>query len=392
MILKLVFKIKHKDKKTFARVGVLKTRSGSVETPFFMPVATKGAVKFIDSGRLDELGAKVIISNAFILSLRPGVDVVCKMGGLGKFMNFNGINFTDSGGFQMYSDSLYLRSGSRGVWFRNPLNGEKIFMTPEENMCVQFGIGSDVAMCFDRMPLYEDSRDEIERAVELTSKWAWRCKEEHDRLQKGLMKISPTRPTLGKSDKEGRQLLFGITQGGIYKDLREKSIKDLLELDFDGYAIGGFGMGETFKEERDIVKEQKKFIPFNKPVYLMGIGNPVEILEAISLGCDIFDSRMPTQNARRGTLFTSEGKLRILRKEFEKDSRPIDSKCSCFVCKNYSRAYVRFLLREEEPVGKELASYHNLYYLMDLMRQSKEAISNGKFESFKNSVLKKYLN
>jgi queuine tRNA-ribosyltransferase len=373
----MVFDVKFKDKKTAARVGVLKTRSGSVETPFFMPVATKGAAKFIDSSRLDELGAKVIISNAFILSIRPGVDVVHRMRGLGKFMNFKGVNFTDSGGFQMYSDSLYLRSGSRGVWFKNPVNGEKIFMTPEENMNVQIGIGGDVAMCFDRMPLYSDSKEEIEKAVELTTRWAGRCKDEHDKLQKNLK-------------KEDRQLLFGITQGGIYNDLREKCIKELLKFDFDGYAIGGFGMGETFSEEMKIVEEQKKFIPEDKPVYLMGIGNPVEILEAISYGVDIFDSRMPTQNARRGTLFTSEGRLRILRKEFELDKSPIDSKCDCFVCKNYTRSYVRFLLREEEPVGKELASYHNLHYLMNLMVQARETIKKGEFEEFKKKIKKVY--
>jgi len=373
----MVFKIKYKDRGSAARVGVLKTRSGSVETPFFMPVATKAAAKFIDSSRLEELGAGVIISNAFILSLRPGVDVVRKMGGLGKFMNFKGVNFTDSGGFQMYSKSLYLRSGDRGVWFRNPVNGEKIFMTPEENMRVQVGIGGDVAMCFDRMPLYEDSEEEISRAVELTSKWAGRCKKEHSKLQKGV-KVGD------------RQLLFGITQGGIYRDLRKKSVRDLLELDFDGYAIGGFGMGETFREEMKIVKQQKSILPEEKPVYLMGIGNPIEILEAISYGVDIFDSRMPTQNARRGTLFTSRGKLKILRKEYEKDKGPIDSKCSCFVCKNYSRAYVRFLLREEESVGKELASFHNLYYLQNLMVECREAIKKEKFDGFKKGVGKVY--
>ncbi len=373
----MVFKIKHKDRKTCARVGVLKTKSVSVETPFFMPVATKSAVKYVDSLRLKEMRVGAVISNAFILFIRPGVEVVKKMGGIGKFMNFKGVNFSDSGGFQMYSKSLYLKSNDKGVWFKNPVSGEKIFMTPEENMKIQIDLGADVAMCLDSMPLYEDSKKEIREAVEKTSLWAGRCKKEHDKLQVGV-------------EKGERQLLFGITQGGIYKDLRRESVCDLLKLNFDGYAIGGFGMGESFKEEMKIVKEQKKVIPKDKPVYLMGIGNPVEILEAISFGCDCFDSRYPTQSARRGTLFTSKGKLRILNKKFEKDDRAIDSNCDCFVCKNYSRAYIRFLLKEGEGVGMELASYHNLYYLMRLMENAREAIKKGKFKEFKDGVRKVY--
>lgn len=367
------FTILHKDKRTNARIGILKTKSGNIGTPFFMPVATKAAVKYLDSKQLEQIGAKAVISNALILSIRPGIDVIKSSDGIKKFMNFNGINFTDSGGFQMYSDSIYLSSNAQGVCFKNPVSGEKIFMTPEKNMKIQLDLGSDVAMCLDRMPLYKDSKKEIKKAVELTSIWAERCKKEHHRLQ--LM-------------ENKKQLLFGITQGGIYKDLRERSVKELLKFNFDGYAIGGFGMGETFKEEMKIVKQQKTLLPENKPVYLMGIGDPVEILEAVSFGCDIFDSRMPTQNARRGTIFTSKGKLKILNKRYTKDLRPIDSKCSCFVCKNYSRAYVRFLLREEEPVGKELASYHNLYYLMELIDQAKKAIKKGKFKEFKRRVEK----
>ncbi len=367
------FKIKYSDGNS--RVGILSVNDKQVETPFFMPVATKGAVKYVDSLRLREMGVDVVISNAFILSLRPGVEVVKKSDGIGSFMNHKGLNFSDSGGFQMYSDSLYLKSNSKGVWFKNPYTGERIFMTPEENMRIQKGIGSDVAMCFDRMPLYEDSKDEISRAVELTSDWAKRCKREHFKLLK-------------KSPKE--QLLFGITQGGKYKELREKSAKDLVEIGFDGYAIGGFGMGESFDEEMKIVKQQKRIFPVEKPIYLMGIGNPVEILEAVSMGVDIFDSRLPTQNARHGTLFTSEGSLKIMSKKFERDCRAIDSKCDCFVCKNYSRAYVRFLLREGEGVGFELASYHNLYFLLDLMHRIREAIKKGKFKEFKREFLKRY--
>ncbi|VVB78902.1 tRNA-guanine(15) transglycosylase [uncultured archaeon] len=372
-----VFTITHKDRRTKARIGVLHTKKGSVETPFFMPVSTKGAAKFINSKKIEELGAVATISNAFILSLRPGTKLINKLGGLGKFMNFSGVNFTDSGGFQMYSKSIYLSSNEKGVNFRNPISGEKIFMTPEKDMEIQLEIGSDVAMCLDRMPLYEDSKKEIENSVELTTIWAKRCKKHHDMLQ--------SRIPHGR-----RQLLFGITQGGIHSDLRKQSIKQLLDLDFDGYSIGGFGMGETFKEEMKIVKAQKLLFPENKPIYLMGIGTPSEILEAISYGVDIFDSRLPTMNARHGELFTSIGKMKILNKKYENDKSPIDKNCNCFVCKNYSKAYVRFLLKEEESVGKELASYHNLYYLQNLIKEAKEHIKKGKFIEFKNKIKRVY--
>jgi len=371
------FKIIYKDKKTKARIGILHTKKGDIETPFFMPVATKATAKYINTKQLTELGAKAIISNALILSLKPGEKIIKKLGGIGKFMNFSGINFTDSGGFQMYTESLYLSSNDKGVYFKNPISGEKLFITPEKDMEMQLDINSDVAMCLDRMPLYEDSKKEIENAVRLTTIWAKRCKEHHDNIQKNI-------------PREKRQLLFGITQGGIYKDLRKKSIKELKELDFDGYGVGGLGLGEKRIDEYKMIELQKSLLPENKLIYLMGIGNPIEILEAISRGIDIFDSRMPTQNARRGTIFTSNGKLRILNKKYESDKSPIDKKCKCFVCKNYSKAYIKFLLSQDESVGKELASYHNLYYLQDLIQQAKEAIKNNKFKEFKNKIKKIY--
>jgi len=370
------FKIICKDKKTNARIGILKTKKHSIETPFFMPVSTKATPKFINSKRLEEIG-NATISNAFILSLRPKTKLIKKFGGIGNFMNFSGINFSDSGGFQMYSKELYISSDKNGVIFKNPISKEKIFMTPEKNMEIQLDIGSEVAMCLDRMPLYEDSKKEIENSVELTTTWAKRCKIHHDKLQK-------------KIPKNKRQLLFGITQGGIYEDLREKSTKELISLNFDGYSIGGFGMGETFSEEMKIVKKQKKIFPENKPLYLMGIGSPKEILEAISYGVDIFDSRLPTMNARHGELFTSIGKIKILNKKYTNDRSPIDKKCSCFVCKNYSKAYIKFLLKENEPVGKELASYHNLYYLKNLIEEAKKEIKKGSFNKFKNKINKLY--
>ena len=371
------FIILHKDKKTKARIGILHTKKGNIETPFFMPVATKATAKFINSKQLEELGAKAIISNALILSLKPGEKIIKSFGGIGKFMNFAGINFTDSGGFQMYSPSIYISSDNKGVLFKNPFNGDKIFITPEKDMEMQLYIGSEVAMCLDSMPLYEHSKEQIKEAARKTSLWAKKCKKHHDALQKNI-------------PKEKRQLLFGITQGGIYKDLRKKSTRELKKLDFDGYSVGGLGLGEKRKDEMNMVKLQKSILPDSKPVYLMGIGNPLEILEAIELGVDIFDSRMPTQNARRGTIFTSKGKLKILNKKYESDKSPIDKNCNCFVCRNYSKAYIKFLLCQDESVGKELASYHNLYYLNNLIEQAKQAIKNNKFKEFKERIKKAY--
>jgi len=368
-----MFKIIARDKKTGARTGILATRKGKIETPFFMPVATKASVRFISSEDLKEMKARAIISNALVLHLAPGEEAIKKLGGIGKWMNYPGINVTDSGGFQMYSRQIFLKSEDKGVYFRNPSSGEKLFISPEKDMEIQFKIGSEIAMCLDSMPLYSHSKEEIEESVRKTSLWASRCKKYHDKFQKNIKK--------GK-----RQLLFGITQGGIYSDLREKSAREISKLDFDGYSIGGFGMGETIEEEFNIVKQQKKILPENKPVYLMGIGTPLELIKAVSLGIDMFDSRFPTQNARRGTLFTSKGKLRILNSKYKTDKNPVDKKCKCFVCKNYSRAFLRHQLKEKTGTGYRLATFHNLYYLQNLMKEAGKAIKAGKFSQFKEKI------
>ena len=373
----MVFKIIYKDKHTKARIGILKTKKGNIETPFFMPVATRGSVKTLTSEELQDMKIKAVISNALILSLRNGSEILKKLKGIGKFMNYKGVNFTDSGGFQMYSESIYIKSNNEGIYFRNPLNGEKIFMTPEKNMELQLIIGGDVAMCLDSMPMYTHSKTQISEAVEKTTLWAGRCKSYHDKLQE-------------KISKNEKQLLFGIIQGGIYPDLRELSAKSLLKMDFDGYSIGGFGLGETINEEFEIVKIVKNILSENKPVYLMGIGNPVEILKGISLGVDIFDSRMPTQNARRGTLFTSQGKLKILNEKYKFDSEPIDKECKCFVCKNYSKAFVKYQLINDEFTGKKLATYHNIFFLTKLIETAKEKIKQGKFQEFLKEIEGKY--
>ena len=364
-----IFSIKHKDKETKARVGILNTKSGKIETPFFMPVATKTAVKHISTCDLHGMGVKAVISNAFVLFLRPGTELIKKMGGIAKFMGFNGIVFTDSGGFQMYSPRLYVGSKEEGVIFRNPYSNQKLFVTPEKDMEIQLDLGSDVAMCLDSMPLIENSKKDIAEAVRKTTKWAKKCRAHHSKLQENL--------EFGK-----KQLLFGIIQGGIHEDLRKISAKDLVSLDFDGYSIGGLALGESNEEEYKMIAVAKSKIPEDKPVYLMGAGDPLELLEAISRGVDIFDSRFPTQNARRGAIFNSEGRINLKSARFKEDNSPIDKNCSCFVCKNYSRAYIRHLLIQEEGAGLRLASYHNLHYLQRLMDDAKIAIKSGKFEKF----------
>lgn len=371
------FKIIAKDKKGKARTGILTTKSGKVETPFFMPVATKTAVKHINPEMLDEMPVKATISNSFVLSLRPGLEIVKKIGGIHELCSYDGVMFTDSGGFQMYSTALYKGSTQEGVYFKNPYSGEHIFMTPEQNMELQIGLDSDVAMCFDSMPLIEHSKEAVEHAVNLTGKWAMRCKNKHDELQK-------------KRKKSKRQLLFGIIQGGIHEDLREKSAKQISEIDFDGYALGGLALGEAKDDEYRMIEIGKKFIPENKPVYLMGAGDPVELLEAIDRGVDMFDSRFPTKNARNGSIFTWRGRYIVMNAQYKDSKKPLDENCDCKVCKRYSQAYICHLLRCQEGVGYQLASYHNIYFLQKLMEKSRQAIKSGKFQKFKADFIKKY--
>lgn len=375
----MAFKVIKRDRKTKARIGIIQTKKGEIETPFFMPVATKMSVKFLTTEDLHNMPVPAVISNTFVLHLNPGEELIKKNGGIGKFMGYNGVNVTDSGGFQMYSDKIYEKSNDKGVWFKNPASNERIFITPEKDMEIQLDIGSDIAMCLDEMPPVKGDRRKITEAIRKTMLWAERCKKHHDNLQKKL-------------PKNKRQLLWGIIQGGLFNDLREKCARKMVKMDFDGYSIGGLALGEPKKEEYRIVKNTIKFIPKNKPVYLMGVGSPDEIVQAISEGVDMFDSRFPTQNARHGTIFTSKGKLRIKQFKYFNDKKPLDEKCGCFVCKNYNRAFIRYQLKNQETVGMRLCTYHNIYYLQNLMRQAKEHIKKGTFSKFKKEIMKLYSN
>ncbi len=374
----MVFTIIARDKKSRARTGIIRTRSGNIETPCFMPVATKTAVKYLSPEELEEIGVQATISNALVLSLQPGREIVKKVRGIHKLSTFNGVMFTDSGGFQMYSPSLYKGSTDKGVEFRNPYSGESIFMTPEDNMHLQIDLGSDVAMCLDSMPLIEHSKKAVEEAVKKTGLWAKRCKKEHDLIQRKLA--------------DGRkQLLFGIIQGGIHPALREKSSREITAIPFDGYAIGGLALGEAKADEYKMIEICRKFIPENKPCYLMGAGNPAELVEAVNRGCDLFDSRFPTKNARHGHIFTWKGHYIITNAKHRNSKLPLDTECECKVCKRYSRAYICHLLRSEEGVGYQLASYHNIYFLQMLMRRVREEIKKGEFQEFKKKFIKNYL-
>jgi queuine tRNA-ribosyltransferase len=355
-----------------ARTGVLRTKSAKVETPFFMPVATKAAAKYIDSKDLEGVQAKSIIANAFVLFLTPGVDVIEKFGGIHKFMNFKGNIFTDSGGFQMYSDSFLITTKDNGIYFKNPFNGEKIFCTPEMDMDMQLKINSDVAMCLDSMPRFGHSKGRIMDSMRKTYDWAKRCKEHHD-----------------KNDSKG-QLLFGIAQGGIYPELRRLSARKISDIGFDGLAFGGLALGEPAEQMFAAVDAGIKEMPKEKPKYLMGLGNPTSIIDAVSRGIDCFDSRYPTMTARHNRIMTAAGDMNISKQVYAKDEGPLDEECDCYVCKNFSRAYLYHLVKTREPNALRYLSLHNLRFMIRLMENIRTAIKEGRFEKFRKEFKERF--
>ncbi|MBW2995752.1 tRNA guanosine(34) transglycosylase Tgt [Candidatus Woesearchaeota archaeon] len=352
-----------------ARAGILKTSHCNIETPFFMPVATKTAVKYLDPKDLEEIGVQAVIANAFVLSLRPGIQTIKKAGGINEFMNFHNAIFTDSGGFQKIKDSFYIKSTDKGLRLKSPFDGKKFLLTPKLLMKIQNTIDSDVAMVIDEMPLHHQSKKEIELAVKRTHKWAKECLKHH---------------------KNKKQLLFGIAQGGLHQDLREKSAKFIGSLPFDGFAFGGLAIGEPEKKTYKMINSQVQHFPENKPRYLMGVGTPVQLINAIAAGADCFDSTFPTQNARHSTLFTSKGKIKIKNAKYKNDLAPIDKNCNCYICKNYTRAHIRHLMKMGEANGLRYCTYHNIYFINNLMKQIRTAIKEKRFTKFKKEFLKKY--
>jgi queuine tRNA-ribosyltransferase len=360
----LNFNVLHKCSVSRARVCVLETAHGRFDTPVFIPVGTQGSVKAMSPEDLEEAGVKIILANTYHLYLRPGHEIVEKLGGLHCFMNWKGPILTDSGGYQVYSLSKLRSISEKGVHFQSHIDGSSHFLGPEEAVMVQRSLGGDIIMAFDECAPYPADYEYVLNSVRLTSLWAKRCLQQ----QRG----------------DG-QSIFGIVQGGMYLDLREMSAKDLVEMGFDGYALGGLSVGEGSEMRQKIIRDTIGFLPPDKPVYLMGVGKPEDILEAVMLGVDMFDCVMPTRNARNGTLFTGKGNLVIKNSSCTDDGRPIDEDCGCYTCSNYSRAYLRHLFMANELLAYRLNSIHNIYYYTHLMEDIRNAVRNGRLEEFRDN-------
>ena len=346
-----------------ARRGRLTFARGVVETPAFMPVGTYGTVKAMTPEELTGLGAEIILGNTFHLMLRPGMEVIRGHRGLHRFTHWQGPILTDSGGFQVFSLATLRKITEEGVSFRSPVNGDLVSLTPERSMQVQRDLDSDIAMIFDECTPYPATEAEARRSMELSLRWAARSRSEFDRL-------------------ENPHALFGIVQGGMHMPLRMESLRGLTQIGFDGYAVGGLAVGEPKEERERVLTALEPLLPADRPRYLMGVGTPEDIVEAVRLGIDMFDCVMPTRHARNGHLFTSTGVLKIRNAAYEKDTRPIDETCGCYTCMNYSRAYLKHLDRCGEILSARLNTIHNLYYYLDLMRGIRAAIEAGRWDEF----------
>lgn len=370
----LYFTVNHTDKSSKARVGEFKTDHGVVQTPIFMPVGTQGTVKAITQRVLEnDINAEIVLSNTYHLYLRPGTTILEKAGGLHQFMNWNRSILTDSGGFQVYSLSDLRKLKKDGVEFRSHLDGSTHFFSPQKVIEIQRCIGSDIMMVLDECTPYPCEYEYAKKSKELTSEWAVLNKNAFDR----------TKPLYGH-----QQYLFGIIQGSVYKDLRESSAKDLVNLDFDGYAIGGLAVGEPTETMYELVDFTTDFMPVDKPRYLMGVGRPENILEAIARGIDMLDCVMPTRNARNAYLFTSMGIVSMRNAVYKDDMDPLDKECDCYTCKNFSKAYLRHLFNSKEVLALELATIHNLTFYLNLVREARKRIVNGSFIEWKNIISK----
>lgn len=361
--------IKHVDKNSKARYGILHTNHGDVELPMFMPVGTLATVKTLSPEEVKSLGAGVILSNTYHLSLRPGEDIVAKAGGLHKFMNYDGPMLTDSGGFQVFSLSDNRQITEEGVTFKNHLNGAKLFMSPERSIEIEQKLGADIAMSFDECCPYPVTHDYMKKSVERTLRWAKRGQIAHTRED---------------------QALFGIVQGGEFEDLRKFCAEELVKMDFDGYSIGGTSIGEPKDVMYKMVSYAVKYLPDDKPRYLMGVGSVDEILDGIEKGVDMFDCVLPTRIARHGALMTSTGRVNIRDSKYKEDFTPLDKECDCYCCKNYTKAYLRHLYVCDEAFGKRLLSIHNVRFLIHMMEDARKAIKEDRFSEFKKEFLDKF--
>lgn len=354
---------------TKARRGKIITSHGEIDTPVFMPVGTQATVKTMAPDELESIGAKIILSNTYHLYLRPGHKLIEEAGGLHKFMNWKGSILTDSGGYQVFSLGELREIREEGVTFRSHIDGSIHFISPEISIEIQNSLGSDIIMCFDECIPYPSTYEYVKNSVERTTRWAIRCREHH---------------------KRSDQALFGIVQGGLFEELRKKSAEDLKSIDFEGYAVGGLSVGEPKQEMYKVLDYTVPLLPENKPRYLMGVGSPDAIFEGVIRGIDMFDCVLPTRIARHGTVFTKRGKLVVRNAVYAKDFSPLDPECDCYVCKNYTRAYIRHLINAGEILGLRLATMHNLYFLLRLMEDIRKAIEGGYLLELKEEFFKKF--
>lgn len=361
------FEITNVCRQSGARTGILHTPHGDVETPMFMPVGTQATVKFVSPEELYALGAGVVLANTYHLWLRPGEDIVAKAGGVQKFMNYKGPMLTDSGGFQVFSLADTRKISEEGVSFKSTLNGDQLFLSPEKSIQIQNAIGADIMMSFDECIPYPATYDYAKKSMERTLRWAERGKNANQRPEE--------------------QALFGIVQGGDYQDLREYCAEKLIEMDFDGYAVGGTSVGEDKETFLRMVGWSCKDLPLDKPRYLMGVGAVNDLLEAVSMNIDMCDCVLPTRLARHGTLLTSEGRINIRKAIYKDDFTPLDPECDCYCCRNYTRAYLNHLFRTDEGFGTRLMSIHNLRFLIRLMEEARTAIREDRYNDFKKEKL-----
>ncbi len=362
----ITFEITHIDKKTGARTGILHTPHGDVETPMFMPVGTLASVKFISPEELHDMKAQFILANTYHLWLRPTTDVLKEYGGVHKFMNWDGPMLTDSGGFQVFSLADSRKITEEGVHFKSHIDGSKLFMSPEDSIHIQEVIGADIAMSFDECIPYPSNYEYTKKSVDRTLRWAARGKAAHTRED---------------------QALFGIVQGSQYPDLRKYCAEKLVEMDFDGYAIGGTSVGEDKETHHKMLEYTLPYLPADKPRYEMGIGATNDILDAVSLGVDMFDCVLPTRIARHGTLMTSQGRINIKKKMYAKDQTPLDPNCDCYACRNFTKGYIHHLYRCDEGFGTRLMSIHNLRFLLKFTEDIRQAIKEDRFSEFKEDIL-----
>ena len=358
------------EKHTGARLGILHTPHGSFPTPMYMPVGTLATIKGLSPEELKEMGADVVLANTYHLWLRPGEDLVAEAGGLHKFMTWDKGILTDSGGFQVFSLSDMRKITEEGVHFRNHINGEKLFLSPEKAIHIENQLGADIIMSFDECPPFDQSYDYVKRSIERTTRWAERGLRAHQRPQD--------------------QALFGILQGAGYKDLRLAHAQDMIAMDFPGYSIGGLSVGESKEEMNQVLDYLTPIMPKHKPRYLMGVGSPDSLIDGVIRGVDMFDCVLATRIARNGTCMTSQGRLVVKNAQYARDFRPIDEKCDCYTCKHYSRAYIRHLIKCDEIFGLRLASIHNVHFLLNLMKQVRYHIENDSLLDFRQAFFEEY--